>query len=1243
METFIVLLLLSLARLSDSTNSLFSCDFEQNNCAFSNDVSVELGWGIGDGDHLTSGTGPDGDHTTGTGKYWYMDSSRAGNGDLGRTATPHLFESGYACATLQFYYHMFGDDIGTLNVYVITDPPPYYYDNPVWSVTGDQGNQWLLGEVNISFPLDYMIAFEGTAKRSPFDNEGDIAIDDVSVFTGGCDYEICSLGVDWCKNGGYCIPFPNNTHVCDCVQGWEGVQCELDVDECASNPCSNGGNCTHGFNSYECFCGIGYHGTTCEFVDQCINGGLNRCENGGTCVPVENSKYCICAAGYTGVYCEIEIDECLVTPCLNGGTCTDLVNGYACNCTDDWKGYGCEFASGGCDFDLTSCDYSTDIHADFKWELTSGQTPNFLTGPNADHTTGDTGNYWFANAFSSSNGDRGILYSSTLPTSAISTCTNISFWYWMVGGASGTLNVHITDSEEVNANSIPAWSRSGKQGSDWLEGNIEISATTPYKIAFEVVKPAAIQYDDIAIDDVIISVGHCEFSNCFSQPCHNGGTCIEDDTHDYLCICTDQWTGTNCENDADQCLSNPCQHGGVCMDGYQSYTCNCDVGYVGLSCEYLKGSCDFEDMSDPICSYTHDVTGDFNWIHWSGETPSALTGPNGDHTNNGEGFYIYAEATGQVAGDTGRVMTPFVPGSGNACVTLSFWYSMYGGSIGELAVHVEFNNQVLPSPVWNELGSIGGGRPQWKYAELNISTPHDFRVVFESIMESKSLIDEDNRGDIAIDDVVVQINDFCDYEACFIAPCQHGGTCVAEGSQYSCLCPTDFSGPACEIYGQCETNPCQNGGVCEIGSNGDFECICLSGWVGRTCSEVDHCAPNPCENGGTCALGPITFTCHCQVGYTGDTCRDNPDNCVGNPCKNDGICTDGLGEFTCQCVEPFYGDVCDKAPGSCDFENNILCGWTVDGMSDYNWILEEGAGPNYPLSGPQKDHTYQQIGKGFYLFTPLYRSNPVEGSRYRIRSPTYNVATYGTLYQFDFFYHMSGSGIGTLNVFLDQQGSVSNLLTVTGEQGNSWLKFSHSFQSTVDWSIVIEHRTIETVFYMGDIAVDDLKVSLIEPPATTTVASTTETLATTTMTTTTLDSTTTQQATTTTMPTTNNPPEISTTTIKTTTTTATNYPPVTTTTKTRTTTKEATSLPMQETTTTADDNSQNQGGVSGGTIAGAVIGSLVAVAMLAGLVVWLFRNQKQNSSSKLGEEFDNESSHFAIPESTSVVNPLYQL
>ena len=53
--------------------------------------------------------------------------------------------------------------------------------------------------------------------------------------------------------------------VCTCLAGYQGPLCELDVDECWSNPCMNGGTCiTPRVAMYECVCSPGWRGEQCQ-------------------------------------------------------------------------------------------------------------------------------------------------------------------------------------------------------------------------------------------------------------------------------------------------------------------------------------------------------------------------------------------------------------------------------------------------------------------------------------------------------------------------------------------------------------------------------------------------------------------------------------------------------------------------------------------------------------------------------------------------------------------------------------------------------------------------------------------------------------------------------------------------------------------------------------------------------------------------------------------------------------------
>ena len=49
-----------------------------------------------------------------------------------------------------------------------------------------------------------------------------------------------------------------------CVPGYQGVNCEYEVDECQNQPCQNGGTCVDADQGYVCECPEGFMGLDCR-------------------------------------------------------------------------------------------------------------------------------------------------------------------------------------------------------------------------------------------------------------------------------------------------------------------------------------------------------------------------------------------------------------------------------------------------------------------------------------------------------------------------------------------------------------------------------------------------------------------------------------------------------------------------------------------------------------------------------------------------------------------------------------------------------------------------------------------------------------------------------------------------------------------------------------------------------------------------------------------------------------------
>lgn len=83
-----------------------------------------------------------------------------------------------------------------------------------------------------------------------------------------------------------------------------GRQCESRTQKyCYSHPCQNNGTCRENDTAYECNCVPGFSGRNCDVeINQCFS---ISCENNSTCGRVSAGQYrCHCTQGYTGSRCE---------------------------------------------------------------------------------------------------------------------------------------------------------------------------------------------------------------------------------------------------------------------------------------------------------------------------------------------------------------------------------------------------------------------------------------------------------------------------------------------------------------------------------------------------------------------------------------------------------------------------------------------------------------------------------------------------------------------------------------------------------------------------------------------------------------------------------------------------------------------------------------------------------------------------------------------------------------------------
>ncbi|XP_060775760.1 sushi, nidogen and EGF-like domain-containing protein 1 isoform X2 [Neoarius graeffei] len=426
-------------------------------------------------------------------------------------------------------------------------------------------------------------------------------IDDAHVEVGSCNdsASVCPH-LRPCLNGGRCIDdciTGNPSFTCSCLAGFTGRTCQIDIDECNSYPCQNGGTCTDGVNSFTCHCPPGFTGTLCETdIDECQE---NPCLNGAQCIEGKGSFTCQCQAGYTGSVCETDINECESMPCVNGGMCEDKVNNYTCTCTANFTGSQCET-----ELVITTNSSSTEIvNQTASCEQEGCKTCEYIS-PGNYNCTCKPGYY-------------GDLCEECLCQNG-GVCIDANGTCECPTGFTGLYcQFEVTQTPCSNSRPCPDGGPCLEYGGTYLcTCQTGMDFEHDHKDFYPYVQPRS------ACDSSPCQNGgycyeqdggytcecehgyrgkNCEkvrLSMCASSPCRNGGSCKEE-SGSYYCVCPYRFTGKHCEvGKPDPCASGPCMNGGTCFHYIGKYKCECPGSFMGRHCEISKGASPALDGTD---------------------------------------------------------------------------------------------------------------------------------------------------------------------------------------------------------------------------------------------------------------------------------------------------------------------------------------------------------------------------------------------------------------------------------------------------------------------------------------------------------------------------------------------------------------------------------------------------------------------------------------------------------------------
>ena len=175
MKNILILLLIPVFGLGQVVNTFpWIHDFE-NGVELEQDTNDFADWLLHQGPTSSFNTGPQGDHTTGNGIYFYVESSNPNfpNKEF-ISYTPTFDVSATPGKVLSFWYHMHGTAMGDLEVGVL-DSSGY---TAIDTISGNQGNIWKFAYYPIPSTNVFKIAFKATTGSS---YTSDICIDDLLV------------------------------------------------------------------------------------------------------------------------------------------------------------------------------------------------------------------------------------------------------------------------------------------------------------------------------------------------------------------------------------------------------------------------------------------------------------------------------------------------------------------------------------------------------------------------------------------------------------------------------------------------------------------------------------------------------------------------------------------------------------------------------------------------------------------------------------------------------------------------------------------------------------------------------------------------------------------------------------------------------------------------------------------------------------------------------------------------------
>ncbi|XP_045702455.1 protein crumbs homolog 2 isoform X2 [Phyllostomus hastatus] len=619
---------------------------------------------------------------------------------------------------------------------------------------------------------------------------------------------------------------------------YSGDQCEVDEDECASGPCQHGGQClprsdpalyggaqaafpgTFSFRhaaGFLCRCPPGFEGDDCGVdVDECASG---PCLSGGRCQDLPNGFQCHCPDGYTGLACQEDVDECLSEPCLHGGACEDRVAGYLCRCPEAWGGRDCSVQLTGCQGH--TCPPAATCTPTFESGVHSYvcHCPPGTHGPSCGQNTTFSlvaGNPVRISVPAGVRLGLALRFRTTLPVGSLATRTGTQDSSKLeLALAVATLQATLWSHDDaVLVLRLPDLSLNDGQ---WHRvevaldlGILELRLWHPgcpaqLCVASSSVAPApAASTATPPAGSCSVQLGGAAFAGCLQDVRVDGHLLLPEGLGENVLL--------GCKR-REQCQPPPCAHGGACVDLWTHFHCDCPRPYSGPTCadEVPAATFGLGGTLSSASFLVHPLPGPNLTVSFLLRTREP-TGLLLQLANNSAATLTVFLSEGQVRAEVLGSPALVLPGPWDdglrRLVTLSFGSDQLQGSMQQ--VHVGGRLPPADAQPW-------GGPFRGCLQDLRLSGLHlpFFPPPLGNSSQPRELGSRQSwnltMGCVSED-------------TCSPDPCLNGGTCLVTWNDFHCTCPANFTGPTCAQQLWCPGQPCVPPATCEEVPDG-FVCV----------------------------------------------------------------------------------------------------------------------------------------------------------------------------------------------------------------------------------------------------------------------------------------------------------------------------------------------------------------------------------------------------------------------------------